>query len=73
MAYHLRYAGIPSLAQQEPQTRYMSFFFFFAWNGEKLEEKLVKRIGFVFKTFFFIIYISHLSSCKKNQNPKHIL
>lgn len=41
MAYHLWCAGIPALAQQGPQTRCMDIF---VWNGEELEENLVKRI-----------------------------
>lgn len=41
MAYHLWCPGIPSLAQQEPHTRYVHIF---VWNGEEFEEKLVKRI-----------------------------
>lgn len=72
MVYHLWSSGIPSLAQQEPQTGYMHFF---VWNGEEFEEELVKRIWVCIQDPFFCykylpFIIVHL---KKNQSPKYIL
>lgn len=55
MVYHLWCADISSLAQQEPQTRYMSIF---VWNGEELEEKLVKRIWACIQDIF--LYYKYL-------------